>query len=230
MFPRRESDLGMEDMLSGCWETGVEKGLPLRLTAAGGNEVDCEMVWEESVDDQERGPTPEQLALWRRSVVTTDRSPVSKDHVEGRFQYRCFSVEWRSSTLLDREQFIDQLFGVIGGETPFVMGVTARPSRADYFLLVRSKSLLRWRDWRKTLMFGHGGEAECEALFMRLQVPCRQSEEGTTAFVQEMTSMCEMYAHTYRYRELEMVREHEKSHARSGRKRKVTEIDEQEEI
>ena len=39
-------------------------------------------------------------------------------------------------------------------------------------------------------MFGHGGEAEGEGLFIRVLVPRRASAEGTKAFVVGMMHRC----------------------------------------
>lgn len=181
--------------------------------------------------DGRSGPTPEELAAWRSEVVVGHREPTGSDHTSGRLQARCFSAEWRGSVLLDKEEFIRQLFGVLEGKegkegkVSFMLGMDVRKSRADYLVVVRSESRLRWRDWRETLMFGHGGDADGEGLFMRVRVPCRASAEGTKAFVEEMIGKCAVYEHTYRYKEADMLREHSKGYSRPGRKRKAMEIE-----
>ena len=174
------------------------------------------------------GPTSDEVATWQRAVVAGRNEPTGSDHATGRFQARCFAVEWRGSVLLDPEEFVRQLFGVLGdegGEASFVLGMEVRKSRGDYMVVVRLKSRLRWRDWRKKLMFGHGGEVEGEGLFMRVRVPRRASEEGTQAFVEEMIGKCVVYEHTRTHKEECMLREHDKEYLRPGRKRKVIEID-----
>ncbi|KAL2052840.1 hypothetical protein ABVK25_006779 [Lepraria finkii] len=180
--------------------------------------------------DGRSGPTPEEVARWRSEMVVSRNEPTGSDQSSSRFQARCFAVEWRDSVLLDGEELIRQLFGVLEGKewkegkVSFVLGMDVRKSRADYLVVVRSESRLRWRDWRKKLMFGHGGEGE--GLFMRVRVPLRGSVEGTQAFVREMLGKCGTYEHIYRHKEADMLREHDKGYARSGRKRKAAEVDE----
>ena len=171
------------------------------------------------------GPTLEEVATWQSAVVTSRNEPTGSDQPSGRLQARCFAVEWRGSVLLDKEEFVRRLFGVIGGEACFVLGVEIRKFRADYMVVVRSESLFRWRDWRTKLMFGHGGEAEGEGLFMKVRVPLRSSAEGTKAFVQEMIGKCGTYEHMCRYKEEIIFREHDKGYARPGRKRRAVEIE-----
>ena len=181
-----------------------------------------------AVEVKSSGPTAEELAKWQSAVVVGHNEPTWMDQVAGRLQARCFAVEWRGSVLLDMEEFEGRLLGVLGKkarEASFVLGMEVRKSRADYMAVVRLNSRLRWRDWRRELMFGHGGEVEGEGLFTRLRVPVRSSAEGTKAFVEEMVGKCAVYEYTRRYREEAMLQEHDKAYSRPGRKRKATEVD-----
>ena len=190
-----EPDSTVEELLAEFYE--LPSGAVPGVQAAVGGEADSEMALEEAEGLEESGedegknsgPTAEELARWQSAVVSGRSEPTGNEQASGRFQGRCFAVEWRGSVLLDKGQFVRQLFralGKEGEEASFVLGMEVRKSRADYFLVVRLKTRLRWRDWRKKLMFGHGGEVEGEGLFMRVRVPCRSSEEGTKAFVEEM--------------------------------------------
>jgi hypothetical protein len=176
-----------------------------------------------------KGPTLEQLIAWQSRVATTEKSPVWKDHLGGRFQQSCFAVEWRGSVLLDRQEFVRHLFGVIGGDASFVLGVEARQTRADYRVVVRlnAEDRVRWRDWRKMLIFGHGGEGEREGSLMRVQVPRGATDEGRRKFVLEMTRRCELYTNICRYQDAGMGKLQDKGYARPGRKKRAPEGSEQ---
>ena len=172
-----------------------------------------------TTNGNECGPTAEEMRIWSSLLVKQRNERVGKDYSGARFQGRCFAVEWRSSRLLDSELFVRQLFQLIGGEAAFILGMEVRGSRADYRVLVRTRELIRWRDWRKKLMFGHGGEAEGEGLYMRVEVPSRGSEESTMSFVSEMMLRCSYYPDTWRYNEPDLRRVHDKGYARPGRRK-----------
>lgn len=162
----------------------------------------------------------EELAQWRSSVVAEQKARVGKDYSGARFQSRCFAVEWRGSVLLDKEVFLRELRDAVGGDASFMLEIEGRKSRVDYFAVVRVDERMRCRDWRKKLMFGHGGDVEGEGPFMRVQVPRRGSEEGTRDFVLQMVRKCDTYPDVFRYRQAEMMREHSKAYPRPGRKKK----------
>ena len=179
-------------------------------------------------NDEEGVPTSEEVAGWRREVVTTGRTPHWKEFSGSRFEVRCFAVEWRDSVLLE-EKFLEGLFGLIGGEgSSFVLGMETRKPRADYLVVIRLDNPVRWRDWQGRLMFGHGvegkGHWEGMGLFVRVFVPAKVSAEGTVAFAKEMIGRCDnVYTDTVRYRESDLTREYNKGYGRPGRKRKVDE-------
>ncbi len=183
--------------------------------------------------EEDGGPTSAELAAEENSflsrVLTGEGSRTWKEYSVGRFEVRCFAVEWRGSALLERDKFLRGLFRAIGreGEMSFVVGREIRKLRADYFAVIRLEDPARWRDWRRRLMFGHGvemeGEGEGEGLFMRVLVPARGSAEGIEAFVTDMVEKCNTYPTVERYRGSEMTRLHDKGYARPGRKRKAEE-------
>lgn len=225
---REEFDVGMEDLFAGLCEPSAPKTFAPSGVGPVGGEFDGQWAAEEESGNEEgsegNGPTREEGRMWRRAVVVDSKERVWKDHSAARLQARCFAVEWRGSVLLDREEFVRQLFDVLGedgGEASFVVGMEVRESRADYMAVVRLKDQTSWRDWRKALGFAHGGGAEGEGLFVRVRVPLRGSAEGTQSFITDMAARCEVYEDRYRYREAEMTREHSKAYARPGRKRKV---------
>ena len=126
--------------------------------------------------------------------------------------------------MLDGQALLRGMYEVFGGEAAFVLGAEVREARADYLALVRSgKDRVRWRDWKKKTMFGHGKGAEGETVYMKLRVPARASDEGTQAFIEVMVRNCEGYDEVYRYREAEMKRTQTRGYAQPGRKRKATE-------
>ena len=226
-------DAVTQDLFAGfCGEPGsAEFGYP-EAEATGGeqlygeegrDDVEGDEIGERSGKDEAGGPTPEQLLEWQSKLARRAHPRSSRDHSGVRFQGRCFAVEWRSSAVLDGDVFVQELFRLIGGEVSFVLGMEARKMRADYRVVVRSRELIRWRDWKKKLMFGHGGEVEGEPLYMRVEVPSRGSEECTRAFVNEMVSKCELYEQVWRYNEQAMRREHDKGYPRPGRRRSPVE-------
>ena len=231
----------LEDLLAGVCELPVRAermSVPAgEVMDSAGDEVDSESRSDggESRNDQVGGPAAAERAARRKMVVTADGSRAWKDYFGTRFEVRCFAVEWRGSVLLDKEKFLDGLFRAVEGEAgeaveaSFIVGMEIRKLKADYFAVIRRKEPVRWRDWRRELMFGHGveggeGEGEEQGLYMRVLVPGQSSAEGHGAFVAEMIGRCDStYPDTYRYREAEMTREHNKGYARPGRKRKVGE-------
>lgn len=237
-------DAGLEDLLAGVFDLPVRAE---RLSASAGDvmdlagdEVDSETGSDGggSRNDEVGGPVAPERAAWRKMVVTADGSRAWKDYCGTRFEVRCFAVEWRGSVLLDKEKFLRGLYRAIEGEAgeageaieaSFIVGMEIRKLKADYFAVVRRREPVRWRDWRRELMFGHGveggeGEGEEQGLYVRVLVPTQSSAEGHGAFVAEMIGRCDStYPDTYRYREAEMTREHNKSYARPGRKRKAGE-------
>jgi hypothetical protein len=202
-------------------ELGCLQSLEVEPT---GGEVDGE---EHSSDDEieevlDGGrPTTEEIAAWESHVVRVGRPREWKAHTGKRLQSRCFSVEWRSSVLVDGREFVRRLLSVVGGEASFVLGMDIRKSRADYFVVVRLFKLGRWRDWWKVLMFGHGGYDAEEGLFMRVCVPRRRDrEKGIHAFVNEMLLTCDTYSETCRYKEPGLFR----LQSRAGKKKKKTDV------
>ncbi len=161
----------------------------------------------------------EEMAEWRRNVVEEDKGRHGEEFNGTSFQSRSFAVEWRGSVLVDPEAFLAELRKVIGMDVYFLLGVEGRKSRNDYMVVVRTKEQLRYRDIRRALMFGHGGDVEREVPFTRLQVPQRSSGEGQREFVLEMVRSYEGYPKTYRYKYEEMMREHTKNYARPGRRK-----------
>lgn len=171
---------------------------------------------DDVVGGGQAGPTEEQLVRWRQAVVGRDRERSWKIHSDKRFQSRCFAAEWRSSSLLDRDDFLRRLFLVVGGDVSFALGVDQRAGRADYFLVVRLHDPVRWRDWRQLLMFGHDTEDESEGLFLRLLVPRTPSGGGVVQFVQEMSKRCGLYGHVSKFRDSELLRVQSRGHGRPG--------------
>jgi hypothetical protein len=181
---------------------------------------------EESEDDaeNEEDATDEDLATWQSRVVRSSKPRTWEVYSSGRFQSRCFAVEWRDSVLLNQEELTRGMFRAVGGEASFMLGTEVRSSRADHMAVVRSNERILWRDCRKRLMFGHGpGDAGTEdGLFIRVRVPERKSVEGVNAFVGEMVRKCETYGETSSYNGGDLVRAHEKSYARPGRTSRKT--------
>lgn len=127
--------------------------------------------------------------------------------------------------LLDYEVFLQELREVFGMDVYHLLGVEGRKSRYDYIVVVRTPKQLRYRDIKRVLMFRHGGDVERELPYTRLQIPRRSSGEGTRDFVLGMVRKCEGYPKKYRHKHEEMMREHSKGYARSGRmKHKVVEL------
>ena len=229
MSVSNRADAGIETLFAGICEStfvaeadlvmreadpvirGSERFREDELEATDGNEG------ERSERDGGSGPTQDQLLEWQGKVTRQVNGRAGKDFSGDRFQCRCFAVEWRSSVLVDGESFLWELFRLIGGDVPFVLGGQVRKSRADYSLIVRGKEVIRWREWTKKLMFGHGGEAD--GVFIGVEVPLRNSEECTRQFVLEMTSKCERYDHVWRYKEDEMKRELHRGYSRPGRRK-----------
>jgi len=181
---------------------------PTRVESAANDEERSSGDELDEVDDGgPEGPTADEIATWQREVVEVGRERVWRDQRVGkRLQSRCFAVEWRSSMLIDKDDFVRRLLGVVGGEASFVLGTERRTSRADYFLIVRLFKRMRWRDWRESLMFGHGDCGDEEGLFMRVRVPRRKTDEAMNLFVKEMVTKCEMYDETCRYKEAQLTR------------------------
>lgn len=162
---------------------------------------------DEMDEEGPKGPTANEIATWQREVVEVGRERVWRDQRVGtRLQSRCFAVEWRSSMLVDKKEFVRRLLSVVGGEASFVLGTERRTSRADYFLIVRLFNRMRWRDWREALMFGHGDCRDEEGLFMRVRVPRRKTDEAMNLFAKEMVRRCETYDETCRYKEGQLTR------------------------
>jgi hypothetical protein len=205
----RNSKVTLPDVVSGC-PTSAHPTSAERVEA----EVDSGHVPSggETSDDGAGRPTAEQLAVWQQQVVRVDRQRTWKQHTEGLLQCRCFAVEWRSSMLLDKDEFVRRMFGVVGGDASFVLGADIRESRADYFVVVRVGDRVALRDWRKKLMFGHGEHAGEEGLFMRVCVPrLSRTDKGINAFVQDMLRKCDGYSETCRYKEAQLIREQSRS-------------------
>jgi len=172
-------------------------------------------------DGEDMGGTASggDVAMWQSNVISASKRRTWTEYTSGRFRSRCFAVEWRGSVLTDRMEFVRRMCGVIGGDAPFMLGTEVRSSRADYFVVVRSRKLLCWRDWRKKLMFGHGDDADEAGLFMSVRVPSATSAEGLKAFVDDMTRKCDAYEHTSKHLEADLVRDHDKSYPRPGRRK-----------
>ena len=206
-----------EDLFVGFSEQ-VEPGA---RRAECGDSVDSE-EGSESGDSSTGGlgPTEEDLARWESGVISTVGDRVWKEHPVGvLLQSRCFAVDWRSSVLLDRRAFIRGLFRVVGGDASFVLGSEIRRTRAEYSVVVRMKSRVRWRSWRKELMFGHAAHSDEEGLFVRVRVPLRATDEGINAFIGQMKRRCEVFEQTSKYNEADLIRVQDKSYARPGRKK-----------
>lgn len=173
----------------------------------------------------------DEVNAWVGAVSTEAKVRTWKDLGGERLQSRCFLVEWKGSVLLDREDFLRKLFaavGVDGADVSFVMGREVRATRADYCLVLRLKSRMRWRDWRKKLMFGHGGDVDESGLVMRVRVPCKGTDEGVIEFVEDMKRRCELYDEVCRWNEGNMVRRQSRPPTRRKRKRMVDGSNEQE--
>jgi hypothetical protein len=175
---------------------------------------------EGSQYDDEEGATEDDLATWQSMVVRSSKPRTWQVYSSGYFQSRCFAVEWRDSVLLGQEELACGMFRALGGNVSFMLGTEVRISRADHMAVVRSASLIRWRDCRNKLMFGHGDGATEDGLFIRVRVPDRKSVEGVNAFVGEMVRKCETYGETSMYNGGDLVRAHDKTYARASRTRK----------
>jgi hypothetical protein len=165
-------------------------------------------------------PTDEDLARWNRCIVSDRKERVWKAHGSGILQSACFAVEWRASILLDKEEFLRRLFLLVGEKVSFILGCEIRESRADYTLLVRMQKRVRWKSWKKLLMFGHASKDEEEDLFMRVRVPLSGTDKDVIAFVKQMTRRCDAFENTSKYREEGLVRRRDMSFARPGRRRR----------
>ena len=181
------------DMFVEGYDTIEDDGGP------GGMEME-----DSAVEEDEGRELSLEFGHWRSMVSRRSVVPASKDACEARLGWRCFSVEWRSSVVLDGEVFVDGIFHLFGGESSFVLGRNGRGSRADYRLVLRRKKQVTWRDWRKKFDFGHGGEASGEHPYMRVEVPRSATGEGANLFVKEMVAKCEMYEDVWSYRKEEM--------------------------
>jgi hypothetical protein len=174
-------------------------------------------------DDDEEGATDADIATWQSMVVRSFKPRTWEVYSSGRFQSRCFAVEWRDSVLLDQRELARGVFRAVGGNASFMLGTEVRSSRADHMAVVRSVGRIAWRDCREKLMFGHGldnGGSE-DGLFVRVRVPGRKSAEGVLAFMGEMVRKCETYVETSSYKGSYLVRAHDKSYARPGRTKNV---------
>jgi hypothetical protein len=175
---------------------------------------------EYSEYDDEECATEDDLATWQSMVVRSSKPRTWEAYLTGHFRSRCFAVEWRDSVLLDQEELTRGMFRAVGGDNvSFMLGTEVRSSRADHMAVVRSRSLISWRDCRKRLMFGHGLADIEDGLFVSVRVPIRKSVEGVNAFVGEMLRECETYGETSKYNGDDLVRVHDKSYARPGRTR-----------
>jgi len=183
-----------------------------------GDDMEGTTTGDDDVHEDE-GPTMDEVATWQNAVVSASRRRTWTEYTSGWFRSRCFAVEWRGSVLTDRVEFVRRMFGVIGGDASFMLGTEVRSSRADYFVVVRSSKRMCWRDWRKKLMFGHGDDADEAGLFMRVRVPSATSGEGVKAFVDDMVRKCDVYEYASKYKEVELLRGHDKSYARPGRRK-----------
>ena len=224
MMESNTADARMESLFAGFCESALAAEVQGDVGMGGSESYEEEEVeatdgneGERSERDSGSGPTQYELLQWQSRVTRQVNGRAGKDFSGDRFQCRCFAVEWRSSVLVDGQYFLQELFKLIGGEVSFVLGWQVRKSRADYSLIARGKEVIRWRDWRKKLMFGHGGEAD--GVFIGVEVPLRNSEECTRQFVLEMTSKCERYEHVWRYQEEDMRRELDRSYPRPGRRK-----------
>lgn len=189
------------------------------LGSGEAREADPISTPEESQCDDEEGATEDDLATWQSMVVRSLKPRTWQVYSSGYFQNRCFAVEWRDSVLLGQEELVCGMFRALGGNVSFMLGTEVRSSRADHMAVVRSVSLIRWRDCRSKLMFGHGDGATEDGLFVRVRVPDRKSIEGVNAFVGEMVRKCETYGETSRYNSGDLVRAHDRSYARPSRTR-----------
>jgi hypothetical protein len=213
-----EVDSGLERYFAGFGEKYPEAVRASVEVAAGVEETEGK-DGERSGNEGENAPTLEEVLEWSNKIVRETKPRSSKYHEGARFQCRCFAVEWRSSPVTDGDVFVREFLSLIGGDASFVMGWQVNKTRADYRVIVRAKEAIRWRDWRKKLMFGHGGDAE--GVYMAAEVPRRGSEECTRQFVLEMILKCEQYEHVYRYGDNEehLRRELDRGYARPGRRK-----------
>ena len=154
---------------------------------------------------------------WTSMVRSRKKEQAAKELPAGRFQGRFLAVEWRSSVVMGKERFVNGMFEAMPQKgASFVVGVEERESRADYLAVIRLEERRGWRDWKKTMMFGHGAESPGEGVFMRGRVPRKDSAEGSKAFVDEMLCKCEAYPEVWEFNEGEMKRVHDKGYARPG--------------
>ena len=181
-------------------------------------EEDDDVESEEGEEEVRRGPTEEMLTKWESGVEGATGGRKWKEHPFGMMQSTCFAVEWRGSVLLDKQVFIRKLLLLVGGDASFVMGCEIRRSRADYTVVVRMKKRVRWREWRRKLMFGHASDGEEEGLFMRVRVPLVGTDQGINAFIGQMKRRCEVYEETSRYKEGNLIRVRDMSFDRPGRR------------
>jgi hypothetical protein len=146
---------------------------------------------------------------WKKKVV------VWKSHVGGHMlQTRCFSVEWRSSLLLDKDEFVRRMRALIGsGETvSYCVGAEVRRMRADYMIVVRTGDRVRIRDPRDRFLSGHGYEeglndgAVEPGIFFRIRVPAKGTDEGINAFVKHMKLKCEEFDEVTVVNETKLIR------------------------
>jgi len=211
-------DLEAEGMFGQyCQTSGLEVPLLVPGMVPDDGEDMGEATSGDDGQDLEGTATGDDTATWQSNVISASKRRTWMEHTSGRFRSRCFAVEWRGSVLTDRMEFVRRMCGVTGGDAPFMLGTEVRSSRADYFVVVRSRKRLCWRDWRKKLMFGHGDDADEAGLFMSVRVPSATSAEGVKAFVDDMTRKCDAYEHTSKHLEADLVRDHDKSYPRPGR-------------
>jgi hypothetical protein len=193
--------------------------------AVGGGVGDEQGGWGEESDEageENEVPTAQQVEQWQSKVVEFKRERTWRDHIAGTLQSRCFTVEWKGSPLVQKDDFVRRVFGALGGKVSFVLGTEIRTSTADYYMVVRCGNRARWRDWRKKLMFGHGGQGDFEeGFFMRVRVPRWRTVEGINVFLRDAMQKCEGYGETSRYRESEMSRVQSRP-GRPGRAMDVT--------
>lgn len=175
---------------------------------------------EDSLIESGDGVTVEVVEEWERDVVYATEGRAWKEHSAGvMLQSSCFAVEWRGSTLLDKGVFIRGLLRAVGGDAAFVVGCEIRKSRADYAAVVRMKDRVRWRGWRRKLMFGHAADEEAEELFMKLRVPLNKRDDGINAFMEQMKRRCEVLEDRCYYNRDNLVRVQDKGYARPGRRK-----------
>jgi len=157
---------------------------------------------DDSSGDERPPPTDEEVEACMKKVVTVRRPRMCKDYEEGKFDGQWLSVEWRASTLVDRNELLRNLLERIGMDASFVLGAEEFESKMQYLVVVRLGSRVDWSDVRERFAFGCGHDGKGVDLDLRVlvRVPCGNDEESITAFMEGMKRRVDtMYVDVVQY-------------------------------